>query len=411
MELYGQSRAKDGLQIDRGAVWAPVRSVRGKEESIRRLGLWVTEGYPERLGVSDCAYYMRTGFCGFGSKCRFNHPRGFGSVGLPQMRIWVYPERPGEPTCQYYLRTGLCKFGASCRFHHPRNAGGSLSNAPLNIYGFPLRPEEKECSYYLKTGHCKFGITCTFHHPQPAAISGQATAHPFYLTVQSLPGPSPEQYSGASSSFRVARHPFLPDSYTPSAYGPVLLHSGVVPVPNWSQSGHVIPALSSTPAFAGPYSPLHTTTGLSSCAQREKCFFPERPGQPECEYYKKTGNCKFGSSCKFHHPPDWVPPNSNCSFSPLGLPLRPGVQACCFYLRKGFCKFGGNCKFDHPMETVNYSPSASSSLTDAPYMLQPGFADTSFSRSRLPLPSSASVGFKLSHTAPPTSRPNMRSHC
>lgn len=31
MELYGQSRAKDGLQIDRGAVWAPVRSVRGKE--------------------------------------------------------------------------------------------------------------------------------------------------------------------------------------------------------------------------------------------------------------------------------------------------------------------------------------------------------------------------------------------
>lgn len=87
--------------------------------------------------------------------------------------------------------------------------------------------------------------------------------------------------------------------------------------------GHVIPALSSTPAFAGPYSPLHTTTGLSSCAQREKCFFPERPGQPECEYYKKTGNCKFGSSCKFHHPPDWVPPNSNCSFSPLGLPLRP----------------------------------------------------------------------------------------
>nr|GMD22096.1 zinc finger CCCH domain-containing protein 32-like [Ipomoea batatas] len=95
-------------------------------------------------------------------------------VGLPQMRIWVYPERPGEPTCQYYLRTGLCKFGASCRFHHPRNAGGSLSNAPLNIYGFPLRPEEKECSYYLKTGHCKFGITCTFHHPQPAAISGCA---------------------------------------------------------------------------------------------------------------------------------------------------------------------------------------------------------------------------------------------
>lgn len=50
---------------------------------------------------------------------------------------------------QYYLRTGLCKFGASCKFHHPRNAGGSLSDAPLNMYGFPLRPVKIHLSFCI----------------------------------------------------------------------------------------------------------------------------------------------------------------------------------------------------------------------------------------------------------------------
>ena len=31
-------------------------------------------------------------------------------------------------------------------------------------------------------------------------------------------------------------------------------------------------------------------------------LYPERPGQPECTFYVKTGRCKFGATCKFHHP-------------------------------------------------------------------------------------------------------------
>ncbi|KAK9691767.1 hypothetical protein RND81_09G218300 [Saponaria officinalis] len=30
--------------------------------------------------------------------------------------------------------------------------------------------------------------------------------------------------------------------------------------------------------------------------------FPERPGQPDCDYFMKTGNCKYRSACKFNHP-------------------------------------------------------------------------------------------------------------
>lgn len=44
-----------------------------------RLGLG-SDSYPERPGAPDCAYYMRTGVCGYGNRCRYNHPRDRASV-------------------------------------------------------------------------------------------------------------------------------------------------------------------------------------------------------------------------------------------------------------------------------------------------------------------------------------------
>ncbi|KAL7151193.1 hypothetical protein ABFS83_04G015100 [Erythranthe nasuta] len=367
MELYG-----DQQQVE----WAQES---GLEESMRRLNLWEREVYPERPGQPDCAYFMRTGSCGYAAKCRYNHPRDRTSslVG------GEYPERVGEPICQYYLRTGTCKFGASCKFNHPKNAGGSLTNAPLNIYGYPLRTGEKECSYYLKTGQCKFGMTCKFNHPQPDGTSAvSASARPFYPTMQSLSSPSPDKYDTSASTFRVARPPpLLPGSYVAGAYGPMLL-PGVVPIPNWNPySGAVSPApspgpqtsvggaasvyglsqigSSGAPAYGGTYSQLPSSAGPSLSVTKEHKL-PERSGQPDCKYYMRTGDCKYGLSCRYNHPPDWLVLN-NCALSPLGFPLRPGVQACSFYLQKGHCKFGRACKFDHP---IKYSPD--SSYTEMP---------------------------------------------
>ena len=39
----------------------------------------------------------------------------------------------------------------------------------------------------------------------------------------------------------------------------------------------------------------------------------EVQGEKECSYYMKTGQCKFGSTCKFHHP----------EFG--GIPVTPGI--------------------------------------------------------------------------------------
>lgn len=60
------------------------------------------------------------------------------------------------------------------------------------------------------------------------------------------------------------------------------------------------------------------------------------------QFYTKTGNCKFGATCKFHHPKDIVIPSAEAVtnensmtvqpiFSPAllhntkGLPVRPVI--------------------------------------------------------------------------------------
>ncbi|KAJ6430581.1 hypothetical protein OIU84_021889 [Salix udensis] len=346
MDRYG--RAQEGSQPDPALEWTGSGPETGLEEGVWQLGLGETESeFPERPNEQDCMYYLRTGFCGYGARCRYNHPRDRSAVlGAARVGGVEYPERVGQPLCQYYMRTGTCKFGASCKYHHPKQGGGSASPVLLNYYGYPLRPGERECTYYIKTGQCKFGATCKFHHPQPGNIQIPAQSPApqiapvpgptLYPSVQSPSVPSSQQYG-----VMVARPPLLPGSYVQGPYGPVLLSPSVVPYPSWSPypapgspvaSPNTQPAVSSgsvygmsplspsAPAYTGAFQYTPPATGPSSSTQKEH-FFPERPGQPECQYYIKNGDCKFRSSCKYHHPPELVAPN--VVLSPIGLPLRP----------------------------------------------------------------------------------------
>eukprot|EP00210_Caulerpa_lentillifera_P003833 g3661.t1 len=64
--------------------------------------------------------------------------------------------------CRYFLRTGTCGYGSRCRYLHP-----TTSQRPhLNSMGYPLREDEHSCPFYLKNGWCGFGATCKFDHPE-----------------------------------------------------------------------------------------------------------------------------------------------------------------------------------------------------------------------------------------------------
>ncbi|GJN06193.1 hypothetical protein PR202_ga23897 [Eleusine coracana subsp. coracana] len=363
----------------------------GSAESLQRLGLGGDEAagkLPERPGEADCAYYLRTGACAYGERCRYNHPRdrraaAVNGVGRTTSTV-EYPERPGQPLCEYYVKNGTCKFGSNCKYDHPREGG--FVPVALNRSGYPLRLGENECSYYIKTGYCKFGATCKFHHPE----LGVAEASNIYPPVQQSTISSTHPYPHLAS-LQMGRPPFVPGSFLPGSYPPMMLPSTVMPMQGWNP--YIAPMNQTTPAGgqqtvqAGPpyglshqgptssvtygsqYAPLYPSTGPSS-SNKQGHGFPERPGQPECEHYMKTGTCKFGPTCKspssiLHCTEFQLHAELSRSSTSADYLNLQGSQPCAYYAQHGFCKFGPACKFDHPMGSLSYS-SAVSSLTDVP---------------------------------------------
>nr|XP_018679639.1 PREDICTED: zinc finger CCCH domain-containing protein ZFN-like isoform X3 [Musa acuminata subsp. malaccensis] len=292
-----------------------------------------------------------------------------------------YPDRPGEPDCAYYIRTGLCRFGMTCKFNHPQNRMLAIAAARIRG-GYPERVGQPECQYYLKTGTCKFGSTCKFHHPkEKAGIAKQAQ-----LNILGYPL-RPQSYPAGMTNWTLPRSSYIssPRWQASSSYAQLILPQGVVQVPGWtSYSGQLgsSPGSQQTAGVAQFYSPSQQgetnigaqgkfssyrpgSVSMGLYAVPRENIFPERPGQPECQFYMKTGDCKFGAVCRFHHPRERLIPTPNCVLNPLGLPLRPGEPLCVFYSRYGICKFGPNCKFDHPMGPVTYGLSESS-MADVP---------------------------------------------
>ena len=71
-------------------------------------------------------------------------------------------------------------------------------------------------------------------------------------------------------------------------------------------------------------------------------ILPRRPHMCVCEFYSKTGTCKYGMDCIFDHPPEY-----QVNLNEAGLPIRPGRTRCSHFERTGTCKFGSACKYDH----------------------------------------------------------------
>uniref|UniRef100_A0A5B7BP32 Putative zinc finger CCCH domain-containing protein ZFN-like n=1 Tax=Davidia involucrata TaxID=16924 RepID=A0A5B7BP32_DAVIN len=376
----------EGPSLDEDALW----QINLRSSETMELG-----PYPVREGEADCSYYIRTGLCRFGATCRFNHPPNRKLAIATARMKGEYPERIGQPECQYYLKTGTCKFGATCKFHHPRDKAGIAGRVSLNILGYPLRPNETECTYYLRTGQCKFGNTCKFHHPQPSNMMVSLRGSPVYPPVHSPTTPGQQSYPGGITNWPLSRASFIPSPrwQGTSSYAPLILPQGVVSVPGWNAYSSQLGSVSSSESqqqtvgnsqiygtsrqgeaanagSQGTFSPYrHGSVPVGYYALQRENVFPERPGQPECQFYMKTGDCKFGAVCRFHHPRERLIPTPDCILSPLGLPLRPREPLCIFYSRYGICKFGPSCKFDHPMGVFAYNLSASTSA-DAPAVRQ-----------------------------------------
>ncbi|CAK9172592.1 unnamed protein product [Ilex paraguariensis] len=342
----------EGDGDDGGATFMPVSNDGTYNRRLRRYH------HPLRPDAMECAYYMKTGTCKFGSNCKFNHPPSRKNQGAKEKvkQNEESPERPRQTECKYHLTPGGCKYGNSCRYSH---ITGKTSVAPIlefNFLGLPIRLGEKVCPYYMRNGSCQYGSNCRFNHPDPTAVEdGDSPSRYGNGGSVSLQGPSISAMTSWSSPRMNEAASYVPMMFTPT--------QGVSsPNPEWSryQAPVYQPSESSQPippAFAMKNPAADTSFYNYPQLQMPVDEFPERPGQPECSYFLKTGDCKYRSNCKFHHPRSRLPKAPPCILSDKGLPLRPDQEICSHYNRYGLCKFGPACKFDHP---INYGNSTSS---------------------------------------------------
>ncbi|MED6108923.1 Zinc finger CCCH domain-containing protein [Stylosanthes scabra] len=332
--------------------------------------------YPQRPGEKDCAHYMLTRTCKFGDSCKFDHPIWVPDGGIPDWKEIpttvsgeTLPERIGEPDCPYFIKTQRCKFGSKCKFNHPK---GSSETADT---GLPERPSEAPCAFYMKTGRCKFGSACKFHHPKGIQI--QMADELSYNAEQTQANSIMEGATGDTQSFL---SPLLQNSKgLPGEVDcPFYMKTGSCKYGGTCRYNHPdrnaiyppVAAFGSSIGSINPSVPIYQaydprlSNPMSQLGVAE-IVYPQRPGQIECDFYMKTGECKFGERCKYHHPLDRSA-SSNTKLTPAGLPRREGVGTCPYYMKTSTCKFGATCKFDHPPpgEVIEIAKSQGTSATD-----------------------------------------------
>ncbi|XP_020672352.1 zinc finger CCCH domain-containing protein 8 isoform X1 [Dendrobium catenatum] len=351
--------------------------------------------YPERPGEKDCAYYMMTRTCKFGDACKFDHPIWVPEGGIPDWKEVPHnpapeslPERPGEPDCPYFLKTQKCKYGLNCKFNHPKekldsSTGVVQSNEIYANSELPERPSEPVCAFYAKTGKCKFGGNCKFHHPKDTLI--QSAGKDIGSAANNEPTTNNDNATNGYSKQTKTFIPFTPALWHNSKGLPI--RPGETDCPFYLKTGsckygatcrysHPDRYLISTPVTANINNAIITppvatvpvgvinpaASFLPSLDPRLSQFgvgaaiYPQRPGEIECDYYMKTGQCKFAERCRFHHPIDRSAPIASVNkqaqqavkLSLAGLPRREGSVACPFYMKTGTCKYGAMCRFDHP---------------------------------------------------------------
>ncbi|GFP85052.1 zinc finger CCCH domain-containing protein 43 [Phtheirospermum japonicum] len=179
-----------------------------------------------------------------------------------------YPMRPDAEDCAFYMRSGSCKFGSNCKFNHPprrKNQGvkerSNFNEENSERAGQTECKGEKECPYYMRTGTCKYGISCRFHHPEPTTVGG---------------------------------------ADSPSGYG----NDGSIPSQLVSSSS--ISSWSSPRAFneTSPFTPV--IFSQTQGAPTSDSDWNSYQDQPICTHYHRYGICKYGPACKYDHPSNYA---------------------------------------------------------------------------------------------------------
>ncbi|KAF8026112.1 hypothetical protein BT93_F2812 [Corymbia citriodora subsp. variegata] len=271
--------------------------------------------------------------------------------------------------CHFYVRNGWCKFGGNCKFSHPLKRTGMGESQVFQRSGFEEKQEKgeylestkqieckgrAECLFYMQHGTCRYGPDCRFHHPDPTMDGDfspdktSANLAPVGREPKTMGDSDNLRYNGILQEYLASRS--LNATFGTQPYW----ENGLSHVPGISQS--------SQKALAYPQERAGHSKGLQPSEE-----YPQRPGQPECAYFMKTGYCKYRHTCKFHHPKHQVSTVTSNFQTDKALPSRSDRRTCRNYAQFGLCKYGSACSFDHPVpEDSGSSSFRIASLGDPP---------------------------------------------
>ncbi|CAO2039216.1 unnamed protein product [Urochloa humidicola] len=393
-----------------------------QEASREKIGF--SAGYTQRPGKLNCHFYMSNGSCSYGSSCHFNHPqlkaklevsnfsseqRNCEAEFLKLNRVGL-PIREGARKCTYYMRNGTCRYGKKCCFDHPEGVlDVQLMPTGWDDTKFQSSPHSKKSAEHATINDISSGseilppnILQMLLPPQnvPPCTEESEMKDPDWSSAS---GDSDSCCSADSSDGPLCKQEHVKHLERPEC--PFLRRFGNCKFASSCQYYHP------KDKFPGRYhrndkfpSRYHSKDNFQSRYGPRRVqpladlkVYPERPGEPECPFYMKTGSCKFGSNCKFHHPKELTPSMQGPTSPKMSVlanehhpaaripsmqspkrsvaanehhpaaritlqdhmcwqqkcPERPGQPDCRYYMQFGKCKFQSACIFNHPKDILS----------------------------------------------------------
>uniref|UniRef100_A0ACD5VIC0 Uncharacterized protein n=1 Tax=Avena sativa TaxID=4498 RepID=A0ACD5VIC0_AVESA len=334
----------------------------------------VTVPYPQRPGKLNCPSYMSKGTCSYGYLCQFHHPlqqlnakpdaswcpSEQGNHGVAEMlelnRVGL-PIREGARNCIYCMQGGACRYGKHCYFNHPEHVIDAQFYAPKVWEDSALQLEKSSDHHTTVDDTSRLKKSSDDATVDDTSYSKKSSDHATLdNTSYSKKSSDHATMDDTSYSKKSSDHATLDDTSSitgvlppnifrmllPPQKVPARTEVKVIPVKkdsNWSCTSDDSDGCCSADSSDGLLCKQeHVDSSDGPLDKQEHVDYAERPGRPECPFYMRFGDCKFGSACKYHHSED-------------KYPERPGEPECPFYMKTRFCKFGEQCRFNHPKDS------------------------------------------------------------
>ncbi|WVZ60141.1 hypothetical protein U9M48_010199 [Paspalum notatum var. saurae] len=386
-----------------------------EDQEVHRENIGDSAGYPQKPGKLNCRFYMSTGRCSYGPSCHFNHSLFSPLQMKPKLELSSFPSeqrdheveflelnrvglpiREGARKCTYYMRNGTCRYGKKCCYNHPEQVLDTQLHTPTgwddtNLQSSPHSKKSPEHatiddndvssgSGILPPNIIRMLLPCQNVPPCTEEKEMKVKKDPEWSSALD---DSDGCCSADSSDGPLCKQEHMDYPERPEC--PFLLKFGNC---KFSSSCKYYHPKDKFPSRYHPEdkfpSKYHARERLPSryhpktdpTLAEELTVYPDRPGEPECPFYVKTGSCKFGTNCKFHHPKDLTPSLQdsaspkrsvaanehhpaagttlqNCMYQQQKYPERPGQPDCRYYMQFGKCKFQSACIFNHPKDILS----------------------------------------------------------